>query len=306
VRKPENSRWGEFGDDDELGALNYLTPEAVSNAAREVIVGQRYPLNLPMNLPRYALRPPLFKAGLQVNQIINGEIVHNDDIICFASQGSSQWDAFAHYGLMEDGVDGVFYNGIGLESVDASGYASRGGIDKIAQRGIVGRGVLIDVARAHADGGSAPLPLDHEITIEEAQSCLARQMTSIEPGDIVCFRTGWAERILHGSPEEQIAKFENLGTGITGDFADMAREQQWAAVTADNLSVELNPFKPDRSRSAHIRMMRNLGIPFGECLLFEQLSDACAADGRWTFMFVAIPLWIPGGVGSPANAMAIR
>jgi hypothetical protein len=53
-------------------------------------------------------------------------------------------------------------------------------------------------------------------------------------------------------------------------------------------------------------MQRNLGLPFGEILCFRELAAASAEDRRWTFFFVAVPLWIPGGMGSPANAIPIR
>jgi hypothetical protein len=73
-----------------------------------------------------------------------------------------------------------------------------------------------------------------------------------------------------------------------------------------HLAVELSPFRPDNLRSAHVRLQRNLGLPFGELLCYRALSAACAADGRHDFLFVSSPLWIPGGMGSPANAIALR
>lgn len=53
-------------------------------------------------------------------------------------------------------------------------------------------------------------------------------------------------------------------------------------------------------------MQRNLGLPFGELFDFRDLAIACSADRRYDFFFVSQPLYIPGGMGSPANAMAIR
>jgi kynurenine formamidase len=237
-----------------------------------------------------------------------GGIVCNDDHVLLATQGSSQWDSFVHSGMVEDGVDGVFYNGFTLDDVDDSGYAKRGGIDKVAQRGIVGRGVLVDVARMVADGDSVALPLDFVIDESVYRSCLDHQGVRIEPGDIVCIRTGWTEAYLAADDERRahMMAHDTPSPGISPALAPVIHAERWAAVTADNLAVEANPILPSYLESAHVRVLRNLGVPFGELLLFADLSAACAADRRWAFQFVAVPLWIPGGMGSPANAIAIR
>lgn len=314
---PALSNWGVFGDDDEVGALNYLTPSAVRRGKAAVKEGVSYPLNLPVNLPTHRPigRPEFTKTAHLLNIEFAG-IVVNDDHCVLATQGSSQWDSFVHTGRREEGVDGVFYNGITPDEITPDGYARRGGVDKIAQRGIAGRGVLLDVARMIAGDATDPLPLDYAIRPDETSACMRHQKVSIKPGDIVCFRTGWTEAYLDADDAARAALMtpkEGLPApdcpGITADHAQMAHDQRWAAVTADNLAVEVaigGGFLPDNANSAHITMQRNLGIPFGEVLCFRDLAAAAAADRRWEFFFVAIPLWIPGGMGSPANAMGIR
>jgi kynurenine formamidase len=311
---PELSNWGVFGDDDEYGTLNYLTPEAVRRAVACVRDGRVYPLNLPVNLPsdRPIGRPEHTKSAHIRNMQFDG-IVVNDDHIVLATQGSTQWDSFVHVGADEEGGDGIFYNGVGLEAVDDEGYVHRNGIDKIAQRGIVGRGLLLDVARMVAGGAPEPLPADHVIDEGEVEACLQHQGSELLPGDIVCFRTGWVEAYLDADEAGRAKLMEPVGwtmapasPGITPDLAPLAQRQRWAAVVADNLAVEASPFQPDNARSAHVRMLRNLGLPFGELFLLRDLSGAAAADGRYEFLFTAAPLWIPGGMGSPGNALAVR
>jgi len=310
---PPVSNWGVFGDDDEVGTLNYLTPEAVRRGAASITTGERYPLNLPVDLPkgRPIGRPEHQKTAHLLNLEFAGVVV-NDDHLVLATQGSTQWDSFVHTGAVEDGVDGVFYNGVGVEAVDENGYAHRNGIDKVAQRGIAGRGLLLDVARL-VTGSDAPLPNDYLITADDIDGCLQSASAEILPGDVVCFRTGWVEAYLDEDEEGRTSMMEPVGAtgappspGITADLAPLAQEQRWAAVAADNLAVEASPFRPDNARSAHVRMQRNLGLPFGELFDFRALSAAAAADGRPDFFFVAVPLWIPGGMGSPANAMGLR
>lgn len=311
---PAGSNWGVFGDDDECGTLNYLTPEAVLRAVACVRQGRAYPLNLPVNLPadRPIGRPAHSKVAHLRNMQFDG-IVVNDDHIVLATQGSTQWDSFVHVGADEEGQDGIFYNGVGLDAVDDDGYAHRNGIDKIAQRGIVGRGLLLDVARMVTGGAPDPLPADHVIDEAEVSACLQRQGSEILPGDIVCFRTGWVETYLDADEAGRAELMKPVGwtmapasPGITPDLAPLAQRQQWAAAVADNLAVEASPFQPDNAHSAHVRMLRNLGLPFGELFLLRHVAEAAAADGCYEFLFTAAPLWIPGGMGSPGNALAVR
>jgi kynurenine formamidase len=78
-----------------------------------------------------------------------------------------------------------------------------------------------------------------------------------------------------------------------------------AAVAADNPTVEVAP-GDHRIGSLHRRLIPMLGFAVSELLDLERLADLSAADGRWDFLFVASPLNMPGGIGSPANALAIR
>lgn len=311
------SNWGVFGSEDQLGTLNYLTPERVLAGASCVRTGQRYPLNLPIDTPSAPNDQPAFKRdgpqyehGLFRNNMrTHSGMIVNDDYVKFATQASSQWDSLAHVGFEADGERGVFYNGVGMADVDHEVGARRNGIEAFAKVGIVGRGVLIDIARYVAGGSEDPLPLDHVITTDETIACMYKQEVEVRPGDIVCFRTGWIELYLDSTDSER-QKLICLPDGslprvpgIDPLHAHLAHAQQWAAVAADNTGVEaLPPPVP----SAHILMLRNLGLPFGELLNFTDLAAACAADRRYEFLFVAIPMWIPGGIGSPANAIAIR
>ncbi|MEO5902224.1 MAG: cyclase family protein, partial [Ilumatobacteraceae bacterium] len=78
-----------------------------------------------------------------------------------------------------------------------------------------------------------------------------------------------------------------------------------AAVCCDNPAVEVVPGDPAVG-SLHRRLLPTLGTTLGEMFDLDRLATACRADGRWTFFFVAAPLHLPGGLGSPGNAVAIR
>jgi kynurenine formamidase len=310
------SNWGVFGDDDEIGTLNYLTPEAVMGGVAEVRHGERYPLNLPLDLPDHkavrriaeiSLADPYRKRPIYVKTVLGGgrtdrRVLASDDQLSFSLQGSTQWDSFVHVGMEERGSPGVFYNGRGADAIDDSGFAHCNGIDKVAEVGIVGRGVLVDVARM-VTGGDAPLALDVVITPEMTARCLELQGTDIRRGDIVCIRTGWTDLFQQARPEERPALFARV-PGIHPDHVWMAHRQCWSAVAADNVGVEFMPFEAPEI-SAHVLMMRNLGLPFGELFDFSGLHKACLEHDQWSFLFMSSPLRVPGGVGSPGNAIAV-
>jgi kynurenine formamidase len=310
------SNWGAFGPDDEIGTVNYLDPDAVMRAAHCVITGERFRLDLPLDTPGHKsvrrfpdtnLAPPFQKVAFNIKVAfpnMDGEsVVVNDDYVTFALQGSTQWDSLAHLGFQEAGKPGVYYNGYGPEAVDDQGFAHKNSIDNVAALGIVGRGVLLDIARMKNPGSSKPLSSSELITPEITAACIEAQEVEIRPGDIVCFRTGWIEQLKRASPEGRLALYDAC-PGLTASHASMAHEQRWAAVAVDNTAVDAVPLIV--SKSAHITMMRNLGLLFGELFDFEALSAACEIDRRWEFMFVSCPLRVPGGLGSPSNSIAIR
>lgn len=37
----------------------------------------------------------------------------------------------------------------------------------------------------------------------------------------------------------------------------------------------------------------------------EALAEMCAKLNRWEFMFVVLPVLVPGGIGAPVNPLAI-
>jgi kynurenine formamidase len=252
----------------------------------------------------------LSKVAFRRNEELMG-FVANDDCVVLALQGSTQWDSLIHCGVEEPGVDGVFYNGVGVDAVDESGFAHRNGIDKIAARGIAGRGVLLDVARFVTGSPSTALPNDFLITEEVILDCRSAQGVVAAPGDIVCLRTGWSEQYLLGDDEARARLFEPSpgkrsfsSPGIVPELADLVQREQWAALAADNPAVEATPMQLGAA-SAHVTIQRNLGVHFGELFYFGGLAPAAADAQQWDFLFTSAPLWIPGGMGSPACALAI-
>ena len=129
--RPPGSNWGEFGPDDQLGRLNYLTEENTVKAAQEIKTGKRFCLSLPLNVPatdatNTRRKPPILKPvvrdgqtafNLRIDNFVSGSTqVVSDDAVLLYNQHSSQWDSFGHMGGLfdadGDGVDEIVqYNG---------------------------------------------------------------------------------------------------------------------------------------------------------------------------------------------------
>ena len=92
---PVGNAWGLFGQNDQLGMLNLLTPRTVAAAAQEIKDGIRISLDWPLNKPS----TPNFNRAVFRQEISNkAPRCVNDDMLAFNTQSSSQWDGFRHYG----------------------------------------------------------------------------------------------------------------------------------------------------------------------------------------------------------------
>jgi kynurenine formamidase len=291
--------WGVFGGDDELGTLNRLTDEIVVRAASEVRTGERYGLNLELHEPD----PPLFSRRPFEHEIFalhrNG---WDDRLHDFSLQSSTQWDGFRHIRCREFG----FYGGV---TDDPQVGHPRLGIHHWSRRGIVGRGVLLDVGR-HAGLNSTFDPLaGQRIAASQLEDIADQQGVEIEEGDILCIRFGWLSsyRRLSTSERAEMAATRPTFSGLASDEAMARRLWDWgiSALACDNPAVESSPGDPSEG-SLHRRVLPCLGMVLGELFDFDALATACAQDGRYTFLFTAAPLPLVGGIGSPANAIAIR
>jgi kynurenine formamidase len=232
----------------------------------------------------------------QVRPLEDGRfIVINDDEISLALQGSSQWDAFAHFGAMGDGLDGVYLEGTGLAETYPQNLSPNLGINALGP-GILARGVLLDIV-AHLGDPDGYLDQDVTITREVVETCIERQNVTIEPGDAVLVYTGYQRRRAQADGEFPLAT-----AGLDGSTVPLWEELDIFALASDNLAVEKTP----TDHAVHIGMLRGRGVPLGELWALEELTLACRRDGRYEFLLASVPLNYPGAFGSPANAVAVR
>jgi kynurenine formamidase len=294
------SNWGRWGDEDERGTLNLITPERLVAAAGLVRRGAVFDLGIPFDDqgPQPGggrINPVHLMSQTGDTQVFPGGFRYADDYIFMPLQGASQWDALAHVYY-----DGQLYNGFPASDVTVVG-AFHDTIDRIA-KGVAGRGVLLDIARARGvdwlGAGEAVTPDDFEAAIA------AQGGVDVGSGDILLFRTGWRRMFLeHRSAPEFMAGEPGLGQ----ECCEWLHDREVAAVCSDNWAIEVLPGQvADVVFNVHMVLIRDMGMTLGEILDFEELAADCAADGVWEFFFCAPPLKVTRGVGSPINPLAIK
>ncbi len=309
--RPPGSAWGVFGDDDELGTINLLTPERVRAATALATTGRVFSLNWDVERPD----PPILGRKPLEHHIIDLQPGADDYYDRFYPQASSQWDALCHMPHPRYG----YYNG--RTQADITGRpGSRNGIDHWARTGIVGRFVLADVDRYRREVGR-PLRHDHPdgVTPEDLEATLARQGASLTTGDILLIRMGWVgwyER-QDAPTRRALAKAgQDLRTpGLVGTEAMAAWlwDHHVAAVACDVPALEVLPSGPWNAPDPeatydhylHFRIIPLLGLAVGEMFVLDDLAAHCHDVGRSTGLFTAAPIHKVGGAGSPANALAV-
>jgi kynurenine formamidase len=252
--------------------------------------------------------PPLLGRGALRHVLKDLHPGTDDYFDNFYPQASSQWDALRHVGHDKYG----YYNGLPLEDASELG-APRLGIEHWATRGIVGRFVLLDVDRYRTSLG---IPLKHdqstEVTVDELDEIISSQRLSLRRGDILLLRFGWIHwyEQLDQTHREWLAAqdmFASPGLSPSERTAEWLWDHHVAAVAADLPALEVMPFdKESLDRFLHYRLVTFLGLAVGELFMLDALADDCAATGVREGLFVSAPLNMPGGAGSPANAVAIK
>jgi kynurenine formamidase len=302
--RPPGTAWGIFGDDDELGTVNLLTPARILGGVSEARAGQVLPLNWRLDLPDPAPISLLQRSAPVRVQVGAAKHFERDDYVDrFYLQSSTQWDGLRHIRRPEG-----FYNGVTAEVVDDPGSTALG-IDRWARRGIVGRGVLLDVDRFYRSTGRPTDPAaGTRISAQDLDATAAAQGTTIAPGDILLVRTGWITWYEGRARAERVAWAEKpMSMGLAADLEmrSWLWDHQLVAVAADNMAVEALPPPEDTSLVLHFWLIPALGMVMGEFFWLDELASVCASGNRWTFLFMSAPMNLPGAVGSPANAIAL-
>jgi kynurenine formamidase len=302
---PPGSAWGVFGPDDELGTLNLLGNSQSLAASRLVRKGEVFPLNWKIEEPD----PPLFGRKAVDHRFIDGGPTGVDDYYDrFHPQSSSQWDALSHMPHPDYG----FYNGRSLDDIRPI-TGNKNGIHNAARRGIAGRFVLADVERYRRKAGR-PIHNDRPdaVSVADLEATLASERVHLEIGDILLVRVGWIEWYEKHADKRDRQKLASARLPVSPGLEQNPAMARWlwdrhvAAVAADNPGLEKTPFEFAVGSFLHYDLIPLLGITVGELFDLAALAADCEADAVYDGLLVAAPLNKLGGIGSSANAVAMK
>ena len=285
------SNWGRWGAEDQLGTLNYLTPEKWLAAASLIRDGQVVSISLPWPVapgpdnPRPALH---YMIGTGENPAATG----STDFIGVAYHGrmTSHIDALCHFFWQ-----GKMYNGFPTSEVRPNG-AHKNAIPNALER-VVGRGVLLDIPPVR---GREWLEPGEAIYAEDLDAAEARQGISVGEGDILLVRTGRHKRTRTTGAAQGEAM-----AGLHSSALPWLRQRRIAVLGGDGVHDVVPSGFPSWSRPIHVVCIVAMGIHLLDNHDFERLAEACAARNRYEFFFVLAPLFIERGTGSPATGLAI-
>jgi kynurenine formamidase len=285
----ELSNWGRWGTNDQLGALNLVTP-----AKRKQALG----------LVRTGISVSLARDAEKEKAIDNGSpFFHSMDRTGTNNPGFSCADTYkvSYHGMAHTHIDSLchmFYRGKMYNDFPQSEVTSEGagklGIQNLKQ-GILTRGILIDIPLlknvAYLEPGTAIYP-------EDLDAWEKKSGIRVGSGDVVLIRTGrWARRAAVGPWGGKFA-------GLHGSCARWLKQRDVAVVGSDAASDVLPSGVEDVAMPIHQLCLIAMGTWILDNCDLEALSKSAKQQQRWEFLLVVAPLAVPGGTGSPVNPIA--
>jgi len=304
------SNWGRWGPDDQRGTLNLIGPAQVAAAAALVREGRHVSCGRDVE---FGTRVSVYEAPVPPLHFMSstGGRLNAD-----GAGGATDWVGFDIHGLHITHLDapshqfwdGAMFNGHTAAAVTAEQGARLGSVE-LAGGGVVGRGVLVDVAAAH---DVAWLPEGYAITGEDLDRATARQGTTIAPGDVVMVRTGYgAQRRqlrtrvpdLAAAPGHDRSDLPHL-PGLSAAALPWCKEHDVAVIGTDT-GTDARPSDQAWIAPFHVVAMYAIGLWVLDNFELEELAGTCAELGRHEFMVVVAPIRFRNTSGSPVNPIAI-
>jgi kynurenine formamidase len=303
--------WGKWGPHDEIGTLNFTTPQDIVAAAQ--LVRQGKVISLALNFdhtgpqgakskyPSLGRINPVHVMLRTGTDAYSGVLDHRgiraaDDMVVMPLQCGTQWDGLGHI-FYENNM----WNGYDCREVTSFG-AQKCGIEKTKAR-MVGRGVFLDVARVM---GKDTLDDGYAITGADLDRAAAAHGVEIRRGDYVIVRTGQMEAKLAAGNWDGYPGGD--APGFSFETIEWIHRNEIAAIASDTWGCEVRPNESEAgiNQPWHWIVIPIMGLTMGEIFYLGDLAKDCAADKVYEFMFVAPAIPITGAVGSPTNPLAIK
>jgi kynurenine formamidase len=291
-----SKRWGEFGETDELGALNLITPQTRVAAAALVQNGASVSLSNPLSktvagnfiepLGHQTFvfdLPPGFDGG----ETAAGDVFN----INYHGGIHTHMDGVAHFGWR-----GKLYNGFDFNP-KKDGFPHVG-VEHIAQHGVFGRAVLVDLPRLYKVPYLAP---GTAITAKHLEAWEQQTGTKVQSGDILLLRVGRWQLANENAAYDAL----EATAGLHASVAPWLRARGVAAIGCDAISDVMPSRVANVFNPVHTLANAALGIPIFDHLQLDEAAATAARLNRHTFLFTAAPLNIEGATGSPLTPLAI-
>lgn len=305
--------WGRWGEDDERGTINLITPESRLAALASARTGAAISLSRPIAT---WLGPGNNQPAQHFMKISHG--AGQNTVREGPTAGGAATD---YYGLQYHGVntthldalchawdrDGI-YNGRDPREVLSTEGASFAGVETLAE-GIFTRGVLVDVP---AYRGVDYVTQEEPVHGAELQDILDHTGTVLRPGDGLCIYSG-REKWQAAHPDMPYGRYPVVaepgrGTmhfekpGLHASCLPFLRDSDASVLVWDMLDV--TPFPYDVAFTVH-GALHAYGLVLIDNALLEPLAMACRAEKRTDFLLTVAPLVVNGGTGSPVNPIAV-
>ena len=289
--KTELSNWGRWGKDDQIGAMNLVTPAKRKQAARLVKEGTTVSLAGDVNTEQSVDNPrPYEHVMTQTGPAGAGDSLS----VSFHGYAHTHLDAFAHRFF-----DGKMWNGFSYEEVTKEEGAKKNSIYNL-HNGIFTRGILMDIPRLK---GMAYLEPGTRIYIDDLEAWEKTAGVKVSAGDAVFVRTGrWARRAKVGP--------WNAGRETAGLDPSVIPwlKQRDVALLGSETAQDAGPM-PEGAEvgplALHDFALILLGVHLMDDTNLERVAEVAAAQKRWEFLLTAAPLPVRNGTGSPMNPIAV-
>ncbi|MDG2140149.1 MAG: cyclase family protein [Gammaproteobacteria bacterium] len=292
----ELSNWGRWGEDDELGQANFITEEKRIAAARLVREG------VTVSLAHDVVQEDAVDTSAYLNrEVVRVSPTGASDKLEYT--GSYHGTIHSHLDSLDCHImyEGKGYNGLGYEEVEAADGCPRGSIHA-HRNGVITRGVLFDATllpgRATPEGWLEP---GTPITYEDLEILEEIQDIRVEPGDVILLHTGrWIRREALGAWP--------ISDGVAGYHANVAYflKDRGVAMIGHDMFNDVSPSGVGNiSLPLHSLALVSLGVSIFDNLDFTEVAELAKQLGRYEFLFMASPLRIQKGMGSPLNPIAM-
>jgi kynurenine formamidase len=311
------NNWGKWGPDDEVGMLNYCTPQTLIDAAKLIKQGKIIkcswecaPNSYPLWGARVGIRRYMNWSGKDAAMADKPGMWYSDEIITVGTHSMTHVDPLVHLWYGDKCWNGwpvkdVIFHDKGTIKGNANAY-----IPKSAMRG-----VLLDVAKFK---GVDYLGDKYLITPKDLDDCAKWAKVKIQPGDAILIRTGfmkhWSDKIIKSGGTLRWSATQDGHPGPGGACIKWVQDNKIGLWGADNIAFEhIVPVEPEVNKTykvglvpLHVAVLSMLGCPFQELLNLDELSEDCAKDGIYEFFYVWTPLNFWNATGGLISPIAIK